>query len=137
MMAALIEPDAAFVAAEKKWGMGRLEALVSRDTLIAYRRGWQRWREAIESGDVRAVEELGPKMIGALSYMDSEAEAAGHKPLEPEWWEAATPDGDVLVVTRTKAEASAIIRQQAGRSLTVWSMEELGAGHRLVDGLPG
>ena len=107
---ALVGPDQAFFASETKWGVGRLERLVSPATLAAYQRGWSVYREALEQGDHEAVAAVGPRMVQALAYMDAEATAAGHQPLAPETWEAAMPDGTVLVVVRTSAEATAVIR---------------------------
>ena len=106
---ALIPIDQAFWASEQTWGVGRLERLVSPATLAAYQRGWTLYRAALEDGDGAALEVIGPKMIRALEVMAAEAEAAGHKPLAPETWEVALPDGRVLVIVRSQAEASAAV----------------------------
>ena len=107
---ALIPVDQAMWASEQKWGVGRLERLVSSSTLASYRRGWDLYRAALEASDAAAVETVGPKMIAALAVMDAEATAAGHKPLAPDTWEAAMGNGVTLVVVRTGAEASAVLR---------------------------
>jgi hypothetical protein len=109
---ALIQVDEAFFASEQRWGVGRLERLVSPATLAAYQRGWSAYRLALEEGDASALEAIGPKMIAALAFMDAESEAAGHKPLDVSTWETALLDGRVLVVVRTQAEASAVIRAE-------------------------
>ena len=108
--AALIPVDQAFFESEQRWGVGRLERLVSPATLASYRRGWDAYREALEAGDPDALERIGPLMIKALAVMTAEAEQAGHKPLDVSTWEAALPDGRVLVVCRTQAEASSVLR---------------------------
>ena len=100
---ALIPVDEAFWASEQTWGVGRLERLVSPATLAAYQRGWTLYRAALEDGDGAALEVIGPKMIRALEVMGAEAEAAGYKPLAPETWEAALPDGRVMVIVRSQA----------------------------------
>ena len=110
--AAMIAPDEAFWASEQRWGVGRLERIVSPATLAAYQRGWSAYRQALKEGDAAAVEAIGPKMIQALAVMDAEATAVGHKPLDVSTWETALPDGRVLVVVRTVAEASAVIRAE-------------------------
>lgn len=109
---ALIPVDQAFFASETKWGVGRLERLVSNNTLNSYHRGWLVYRTALEAADGEALETIGPKMIAALQYMDAEATAAGHAPLAPDTWEHAMADGTVLVVVRSSAEASAVIRAE-------------------------
>jgi hypothetical protein len=146
---ALVPIDQAFHASEQKWGVGRLERLVSPSTMAAYKRGWDAYRAAIEAGDGEAVEAIGPKMIAALAFMDAEATKAGHQPLAPDVWEHPMADGAVLVICRTGAEASAVLRASSapdgasyettlppdlaitvrnsheGRALTVWTMAEV------------
>ena len=107
---ALIQVDQAFFDSEQKWGVGRLERLVSPATLSSYQRGWAAYRLALEEGDADALEAIGPKMIQALAVMDAEATQAGHKPLAPDTWEADIGNGVTLVVVRTNAEASAVLR---------------------------
>lgn len=107
---ALVPIDTAMWDSEQKWGVGRLERLVNTNTLAAYKRGWDQYRIALESSDGEALEQIGPKMIAALQFMDSEATAAGHQPLAPDTWEAPMGNGVTLVVVRSSAEASAVIR---------------------------
>lgn len=146
---ALAPIDRAMFESEQKWGCGRLERLVSTNTLLAYKRGWDAYREAIESCDFEAVEAIAPKMQAALTFMDDEASKAGHQPLDVSTWEAPMSDGTVLVVVRTQAEQSAVVRaanmadggsaettlppdlavtireQHEGRRLSVWTMAEI------------
>ena len=145
----LVPIDAAMFTSEQKWGVGRLERIVSPSTLAAYKRGWDAYRVALETGDAQAVEAIAPKMIAALAYMDAEATKAGHQPLAPDVWETPLADGTVLVICRTGAEASAVLRasqgqdgasyettlppdlaitvrnSHEGRALTVWTMAEV------------
>jgi hypothetical protein len=107
---ALVPVDEAMWASETKWGVGRLERLVSPATLASYRRGWDLYRAAIEASDAAAVEAVGPRMVQALTVMDREATEAGNKPLAPDTWEHAMGNGVTLVVVRTGAEASAVLR---------------------------
>jgi hypothetical protein len=113
---ALVPVDQAFWASEQKWGVGRLERLVSSSTLAAYRRGWTRYRQATEASDGAELEIVGPLMIAALAFMDKEATEAGHPHLAPDTWEAAMGDGRTLVVVRSNAEASAVLRGAKGGS---------------------
>ena len=148
---ALVPTDQAFRASEAKWGIGRLERLVSTPTLAAYHRGWTAYRKALDEGDGPAIEAIGPRMVAALAFMDGEATRAGHGPLACETWEAPLADGSVLVVVRTLAEAHAVTRavqaaaggkpesglppdlmlavrhQHEGRALAVWTMAEIAA----------
>lgn len=107
---ALAPIDAAMWASEQTWGVGRLERLVGTNTLLAYKRGWDQYRVALEECDFEAVEQIGPKMIAALAFMAAEAEAAGHQPLDVSTWEAPMGNGVTLAICRTNAEASAVVR---------------------------
>jgi hypothetical protein len=125
---ALVPTDHAMWESEQRWGVGRLERLVSPATLQSYQRGWSAYRAALDSGDATAVETIGPKMCLALRLMGEEAEAAGHKPLAPDTWE--TPlgdDGTVLVICRTQAEQSAVIRASRANRFTAAPGEGLRA----------
>lgn len=113
---ALIPVDEAFFQSEQRWGVGRLERLVSPATLASYRRGWDAWRAALESGDANAAETIAPKMIAAIRFMEREAESAGAQPLAVDVWEHPLGDGVVLVVARTSAEASHVIRANHGET---------------------
>jgi hypothetical protein len=108
---AIVPVDQAMWESEQKYGVGRLERLVSPATLASYRRGWDLYRAALEASDAAAVEAVGPRMVAALAVMDAEARKNGFGPLAPDTWE--TPlgdDGTVLVVVRTQAEQAAVIR---------------------------
>lgn len=145
LMAAIAPVDEAFRQSELRWGVDRLPRMVCSATLESYRRGWVLWRKAIEHGDAAAAQQVGPKMIAALAFMDAEATAAGQTLLAVETWEARMEDGRVLVIVRTNAEASAIAQaanlgvdailppdlasavrhQQEGRELLVYTLGEL------------
>ena len=155
---ALVTVDQAFFASEQRWGVGRLERLVSPSTLAAYQRGWQQYREALENGDPDGIEAIGPKMIKALAVMAAEAEAAGCRPLDVATWEASLPDGRVMCIVRSQAEASALLRaskaadglsyettlppdlaitvrnQHEGRALVVVTMAEVGRLLMMAEG---
>ena len=118
---ALIPVDEAFWASEQRFGVGRLERLISPATLAAYQRGWTLYRAALEDGDGAALESVGPKMIRALEVtLGAEAEAAGHKPLAPETW-GGRPAGWTGVGGRQVAgggqSASCVPLQGGGRAI--------------------
>lgn len=131
---ALVPVDRAFFEMEQKYGVGRLERLVSPGTLAAYTRGWDLYRKALDESDPDAVEAIAPKMLAALAFMDREATTAGHLPLDPSTW--GTPlgdDGTILVLVRTQAEQAAVIR---ANNATTTSAAPAG-GLRSQNGLAG
>jgi hypothetical protein len=137
---ALVPIDQAMHASELKWGVSRLERLVSPATLASYKRGWDAYRAAIETCDADAITTLAPKMCAALAYMDREATDAGHPPLDALAcvWEAPMADGSVLLVVRTLAEAHAVSRAVSGREsglppdITITIRDHLHHGRSLI-----
>lgn len=129
--AAIVPVDAAARACEERWGVGRVEGLVSTPTLLAWKEGWGRWAEAVRTGVAADCERLAPKIIAAIQFMQSEAETRGWQPLYCDVWEAPLADGRVLVVAKTPAAAYATGRlpdgppEAGGRERVVWSVEEL------------
>jgi hypothetical protein len=115
----MLPVDEAMWASEQRWGVGRLERIISPSTLAAWQRGWSAYRVALDECDGAAVEMIGPKMIQALAVMSAEAEKNGFQPLTPEVWE--TPlgnDGTVLVLVRSQAEQAAVVRASNGKAFT-------------------
>lgn len=125
VQAAIVPVDRVAREMEMKWGVGRLPELVSADTLAAMRRGFDAWDKAIQNGDVAGVRDISSKMVVAWQVMDAEATNAGHRPLDPVVWETPLPDGSVLAIVRTTAEAHAVAKQRDGRETICYTMEEL------------
>lgn len=145
LTASVAPVDAAFAAAEKKWGVDRLPRLCSETTILSFKKGWAAWSAAIIDGDGAAVQRIAPKMIAAIAFMDAEATAAGHPQLDVATWETAMSDGTVLVIVRTQAEAHAVAtahkmgaddmlppdlarivrHQQEGRRVVAYSLAEV------------
>lgn len=121
--AVVLGVDAAWRAAEAKWGVGRLPVLVSDTTRLQLRQGMDKWQAAIAESDAAEIERLGPLIRGALKFMDGEAERLGAAPLAVNAWETIRDDGTVVVIVRTGAEASAVVRE--GREVEVWTLDEV------------
>lgn len=127
VQSATIGFDEAARQSEAVWGAGRLVRLVSPETRASWRRGWQAWRDAQRAGDAGRLCDVIGKMCVALGVMDREARARGAEPLDPQTWEAAMPDGRVLVVVRTLEAATVAVAEQrrSGRACVVWTVPEL------------
>ena len=123
--AAIVPTDAVARAAELRWGVARLESLVSAETLLSWKKGFTLYSDAIARCDPDEVKRLAPMIAQAILAMEEEAEERGHQPMSPTCWEAPMAGGRVLVVTRTFAEASALQASSDGRERVVWTMEEL------------
>ena len=57
----MIPVDQAFFESEQRWGVGRLERLVSPSTLAAWQRGWSAYRVALDECDGRRLRGSAPK----------------------------------------------------------------------------
>lgn len=132
--------EAAREASELKWGMGRLELLVSDDLRAKFLRTQGSWSKAYQTAwdaDVltrdmlAAVTDRAAGMAKAYVALDAAATEAGHRPVAPFVWEVRLEDGSVAALVQTNAEASKVIAD--GRYLSVYTAAEIG---HVIDALP-
>jgi hypothetical protein len=132
--------DEAARRAETEWGVGRLPLLVSDDLRAKFLRQGVRFEQAYEDAwaakvlsraQLDAVISAAGGMQRAWSALDAAAREAGHKPADPEVWEAVLEDGSIACIVRTNADASKVIAD--GRALNVWTLEEVA---RAIDLMP-
>lgn len=120
--------DAVAWEMELKWGVGRLRLLVSTDLRERFDRQLRRWSESVwpvngDQPDVDLVEQTGEATKRGWQALDQAAIDAGHKPLEPDVWETALPDGRVLAVVRSQAEAHKVAHERRG--IVIYTLEEV------------
>lgn len=132
---ALAGLDALAHALEAKWGCGRLRLLVDTDLRARFDRQRDRLDETLFGdpawNDVKPAVEA---MQRGWKALDGAAEAADAQMLCPRVWETTMPDGRVLAIVPTVADAHHVIAD--GRSLVVWTLAEvaqLAAGCDLVN----
>jgi hypothetical protein len=132
--------DNARAEAERKWGCGRLEMLVSDELRARFRRQCVTWSEAYQaawSADMLTRDQLervttkAGAMQRAWAALDAAAEEAGHRPVAPFVWEVQLATGEVAALVQTNAEASRVIAE--GRYLVVYTVQEVG---NVIDALP-
>lgn len=116
---------------EVKWGVGRLELLVSDELREKFRKQLRRFNEAVIAHDVERVRQAGQAMRRAWEALDRAAEQADAKVLDPEYWEIGLSDGRVIALCRTKHDAYERHRQD--RYVDVWTTEEIA---RLIESFP-
>jgi hypothetical protein len=109
---------------ERKWGVGRLRLLVEDALRERFDRQWRKWQAAYAAQDIEAVRAHSEAMRRAWAALDQAATVAGHQPLAPEVWETRMPNGRVLGVVRTLAEAHALAGD--GRERDIWTLDEVG-----------
>lgn len=132
--------DKAASDAEATWGIGRLPMLVDTEMRAKFMRQGARFRDALEAAydakmltrdQLDAVAKTGGGMERAWLALDKAAREAGHKPADPEIWEAVLEDGSIACIVRTNSDASKVI--QDGRALNVWTLDEVA---KAIDMMP-
>jgi hypothetical protein len=82
---------------ERKWGVNRLEGLVSPDTAARYGSALGKLNAAMDANDPAEVAARAAVCIRGMAAMDAEATAAGHQPIPPEAWEVEV-DGKLCAI---------------------------------------
>ena len=114
--------DAVAKGMEMKWGVNRLERLVSRELRDKFIVQRNLYNEAIVTDDAKKIERLSEAMRRAWVALDAAATADGQQPLPSQIWTAAHPKtGDVVTVIRDDAQLTDV--EAAGGRL--FTMEEL------------
>ena len=114
--------DAVAKGMEMKWGVNRLERLVSKDLRDKFIVQRNLYNEAILSNDAKKIERLSEAMRRAWVALDAAATADGQEPLPSQIWTAEHPKtGDVVTVIRDDAQLVDV--EAAGGRL--FTMEEL------------
>jgi hypothetical protein len=120
---ALVEHDRVVTGYENRWGVDRLQELVSQDLRHRFLMQRDKLNEAISRSDGKRVQHEVQVMCRAYAALEKAAIDAGYKELTGEYWEMPMPDGRVLAVTRTITEAGKVARDN--RDMVVYSLEEL------------
>jgi len=111
-----------------KWGEGRLRLLVAADLRAKFDAQAAKLNYAEWHGTLDDLLTQCRRMANAWRALDRSATDAGHGPQEAGLWEVELPNGRLLRLARTDADAR---RAPAGG--TVWSLEEVA---RLIDMQP-
>lgn len=122
--------DRCLVEVESRWGVDRLQKLVSQATAIKWKSQMDKINAAIQSCDLTTFPELVAGAIRGCGVMEEEAKAQGHSPHDaPLCWTVATPKGNTLAIVRHAKDA--MLMQGFGDDVLIWTIDELAA---LVDG---
>lgn len=114
--------DTAARDTERKWGINRLEGLVSPETAAKYGSAIGKLNAAMNAGDPAEVAMRAGVCIRGMAAMDAEATAAGHQPIIPEAWEFQI-DGKTCALLRDDAAWPAYSAARPG--VRVYSMREV------------
>ncbi len=114
--------DTAARNSERKWGINRLEGLVSPETAAKYGSAIGKLNAAMEANDPAEVATRVAVCIRGLTAMDAEATAAGHQTIVPDAWEFQI-DGKTCAVLRDDAAWPAYSAARPG--VRVYSIREV------------
>jgi hypothetical protein len=105
---------------DRKWGIGRLRLLVDDELRARFDRQRQLFNVALVDDNEEQVALHGAAMRRGWDALDVAATEAGAEPLHPNVWECQLPNGEVVAIVRTEAEA-----QHVCRDCEVYTMVEI------------
>jgi len=120
---ALVEHDRVVAEYEGRWGIDRLQELVSQELREKFYQQRGKLNAAIDANDGKEVQHQVQVMLRAYAALEKAAKDAGQKELTGEYWEMVMPDDRVLAVTKTMAESGKVARDNP--KLVVYSLEEI------------
>jgi hypothetical protein len=112
---------------ESRWGVARLDRLVSFDMAQKWQRQMDRLNEAIENSDVATLPEIVNGTIRGYEVMEADAMAQGHKPHDaPLAWTVAMPGGKTLAIVRHEKDF-ALFKDNAREfgDVTCWTLDQI------------
>lgn len=107
---------------ESRWGVGRIERLVSFDMAQKWTRQMDKLREAISANDVFTLPEIVSGTIRGYEVMEADAIAQGHQPMhESVGMSVRLPSGKELLIVRNRVDAENAHRKDC----VVWTLDEV------------
>jgi hypothetical protein len=121
--AALVGLDAVAVETGAQVGNGAAAHALPRQRPAVVQEGLGAVPPGRAVGDAERMVAVIPGLIRLWQIADAQAVEDGHQPLAPDVWETRLPDGRVLAIARTNAEAIAV--QRDGRATVAFSLAEI------------
>jgi hypothetical protein len=112
---------------ELKWGRDRMRLLVDDGLRARFDQQQQLLADAVAADDQEQIVLHAQAMRRGWEALDAAATEAGAFPLSPRVWECVLPDGEVVSIVRTEAEAIHVAREGE-----VYSLSEVG---KMIDRL--
>lgn len=112
---------------ESRWGVGRLERLVSFEMAQKWGRQISRLNEAILNSDVFILPEIINGTIRGYEVLEADAMARGHKPHEvPLAWTVGLPSGKTLAIVRHEKDF-ALFKDNAKQfgDVVCWTIDQI------------
>jgi len=119
--------DTAFCEVESRWGIGRLERLVSYDMAQKWKAQMEKLNKAISENDIFTLPDLVNGTIRGFVALEADAVVQGHKPHDaPLAWTVGLPSGKTLAIVRHPKDASLVndLKRDHG-DVVVWTLDEI------------
>jgi len=113
--AAMAEHDRVCSQYETEWGVGRLPQIAGPDLAVKYLQQMDRLTTALADRSVERVEKACAGLARSYAILAEAAIANGEKPIQGDCFEAPMPDGSVIAICRTDAEAGAYSKKHGVR----------------------
>lgn len=120
--------DTAACEVESRWGVSRLERLVSFEMAQKWKIQMDKLAKAISENDIFTLPELVNGTIRGYEALERDAIAQGYKPMDaPFGWSVGLPSGKTLVVVRHPKDASLMndLKRDHGEDVVVWTLDEI------------
>ena len=121
--AAIAEHDRVCAQFENQWGVGRLPEIAGPDLALKYLAQMDRLTTAMAERSVEKIEKACAGLCRAYPILAEAAIANGEQPINGDCFEAPMPDGSVIAICKTDAEAGAYAKKHGVRS---FSAKEIG-----------
>jgi hypothetical protein len=115
--------DEVAISYESKWGIGRLNKIITDELAIKWDAQNKRLRDAIESQDLNRIADLVEGTIRGWAALENEAIKNGHKPNDNEFWETTFEESEFTYrIYKNETE-----KRAAGQSdgVVCYSLKEL------------
>lgn len=119
--------DTKAVEVESRWGVARLERLVSFEMAQKWNRQMERLTKAISENDVFVLPDIVTGTIKGYEAMEADAIAQGNKPHDaPTAWTVGLPSGKTLAIVRHPKDAALMndLKRDHG-DVVVWTIDEI------------
>lgn len=119
--------DEAFCEVESRWGIGRLERLVSYPMAQKWKVQMEKLNKAISENDIFTLPELVSGTIRGFVAMEADAVAQGHKPHDaPLAWTVGLPSGKTLAIVRHEKDF-ALFKDASNQfgDVVVWTIDQI------------
>lgn len=122
--------DQVTVEYEAKWGVGRLEKLVSENLAQKWNSQKDKLNDAIRDRDPARVAALVDGCVRGYAALEAEALKNGHTLNPPEWWDVQHESGRVYRIVKSEPQSRLAAQGCLSDGVTVYTLQEVA---RLLD----